>query len=430
MTIDRDFIKPLGWIIRVAAVALLSGSALGQTAPAITGFPDAREPPTPGWKGPVFRLSQSYPTTLAAPENYPWKKFNPKTQPEDYLRAVLAYAIEGNDAVDWDGASNTVRKWYNAPWLHWGRNGREFIHGLTYERVSLPGELASTQTQSFQNWAVGYYNARGAYAIGQVWRDPTDPKPANATFPEGSVSVKLLFTQATVDQVPYLKSSKEWEANIYSSISVPTNPNAPREIAKLRLLQIDVAIKDSASAETGWIFGTFTYNGLLPGNSVWDRTVPIGLMWGNDPNLTVRAARKGEVPKEEWLNPSLDVPFQHLGWAGRLNGPVDNQISSCLSCHSTAQWPPKASLVPLRGVVPDSVEWMTWFRNIKGSTETFSSGTTSLDYSLQLASGISNFYEWKDLIDRLGGNTISKGVPLSELKVDRVYPVSRAGTDE
>jgi hypothetical protein len=37
---------------------------------------------------------------------------------------------------------------------------------------------------------------------------------------------------------------------------------------------------------------------------------------------------------------------QHLGWLGRLNGPVDNPQSACLSCHGTAQSPVVSPMVP------------------------------------------------------------------------------------
>jgi hypothetical protein len=101
-------------------------------------FPDAHDDPIPGWNGPVFRLRQDYPSILPAPEDYPWKQFNFRTQPLDYLRSVLAYAYEGNVAVDWEVQKNTVRGWYHAPWLHFGNNGREFVRGLTRERSSRP----------------------------------------------------------------------------------------------------------------------------------------------------------------------------------------------------------------------------------------------------------------------------------------------------
>ncbi len=53
------------------------------------------------------------------------------------------------------------------------------------------------------------------------------------------------------------------------------------------VLQIDVAVKDSrASGTTGWVFGTFNYNSAASGARPWDKMVPVGLMWGNDPLLT------------------------------------------------------------------------------------------------------------------------------------------------
>lgn len=394
-------------IVALAASGIAAPEAHAQTSP--VRFPDARDDPPPGWTGHVFRLSQSYPLTLPPEEPYPWKAFDPKTLTNDYLRAVLQYALDGNVDADWEGENNKRRKWYHAPWLHWGRNGREFVRGLTHERVSMPGELATTQVDTFQNWAVGMYNDRGGYTVGQVWKDATAPNERAAIFPEGTVSIKLLFTSATVDQVPYLKGAKEWTAYVYSSVNIPTNPLARRSVATVRLLQIDVAVKDKrVSDTTGWVYGTFVYNGDLPGGSVWDKMVPVGGMWGNDPDLTVRAARQGRIVREGWINSARDVPFQHLGWAGRLNGPVDNPISSCLSCHSTAQWPAKAPLVPPRNVAYDSVEWMRWFRNINGENDTFSAGTVSLDYSLQLLSGMTNFFEWRAISTSQGGSTIPR----------------------
>ena len=49
---------------------------------------------------------------------------------EKYLVTVLRYAYEGNVSVDWDVTTNKIRRWYHVPWLHWGKNGREYVHGL------------------------------------------------------------------------------------------------------------------------------------------------------------------------------------------------------------------------------------------------------------------------------------------------------------
>lgn len=364
-------------LLSFAAVVLFLPAKLpvasGQT------FPSSNDTIPSGWSGPVFKLRQDYPATKPAVGPKPWKSFNFKTQSVLYLQSVFSYCKEGNVDVDWQLEKNTVRNWYHAPWLHTTANGREFVHGLTGERSSRPHELDPAQTGSFANWAVGFYNAPGGYVIGQVWKDPNSPNPAKAVFPEGTVTCKLLFTTATVDQVPYLKNSFEWQAN------ASTTSGGPRSIQTVRLLQVDVAVRDSrANTTTGWVFGTFVYDGNAPGATPWDRLVPVGLMWGNDPTVTEATKTSSTHLVQTFINPALGPP-QHLGRAGRLNGPVDNPKSSCLSCHSTAEWQ------ALSNNLPDATNAMNWFRNIK-ATQAFDSGQRSLGYSLQLALGIERFH--------------------------------------
>jgi hypothetical protein len=343
-------------------------------------FPDAHDPPPANWTGKVFKLSQAYPTTLPN-KDAPWEALSFRTQPEDYIRSVFKYALEGNIEVDWNVQSNQVRKWYHAPWLHAGNNGREFVRGMTHERSSRPRELHPQQTSTFQNWAVGAYNPRGGYTIGRVWNAIGGPNVSRAKFPSGTVAVNLLFTTATVNQVPYLQGAFEWQADINRN---PTN------LATLRLLQVDLAVRDTRnSPRTGWIFGTYVYNGNAPGNTPWEKMVPVGIMWGNDPAVTATDVTNGSKQiRETWLNPNARSVMQHYGWAGRLNGPVDNAISSCLSCHSTAQKP----AMSLSNALPSGTETerLKWFRNIK-SGQPFEVGGQSLDYSLQLAAGLQNF---------------------------------------
>jgi hypothetical protein len=100
-------------------------------------------------------------------------------------------------------------------------------------------------------------------------------------------------------------------------------------------------------------------------------------MWGNDPSYS------GSGPlAQTWLNPEVHMP--HVGYQGRLNGPIDDPTSSCLSCHSTGQVPAGA-MVPANGVDP-----APWFRNIK-SGQAFDAGHRSTDYSLQTSVGLANF---------------------------------------
>jgi hypothetical protein len=367
-------------------------------------FPDAHDPPIPGWSGPVFKLRQDYPATLPAPESYPWKALDPATQPIEYVRSVLAYAYEGNLAVDWQVENNPVRGWYHAPWMHSHDAGREFVHGLTRERDSRAGELHANQATRFQNWAVSVYNPPGGHVIGQVWSDPNAPDPTKAAFADGAVAVKLLFTEATVAEVPYLRDSHEWQAHIHQALNSTT-----RTIRTLRLLQIDVAVRDTRlDGTTGWAFGTFVYDADAPGTTPWERMVPVGLQWGNDPGVTPAMVAAGTALQETAINPAVLPLNLKLGWAGRLNGPVDNPASSCLSCHSTAQVPQGAMIPP--STAGDQAR-LRWFRNIKAG-EPFDPGRQSTDYSLQISVAIRFFNEAQAAPDASpGARAVPSGDP-------------------
>jgi hypothetical protein len=330
-------------------------------------------------------LSQDYPGTPPPAEVYPWKSIDFKTDPMAYMLAVRQYVYEGNLSTNpnapWRIQNNPVRKWYHAPWLDSGRNGREFVHGLTRELASVPGQLWKNppQNQTIQNWAVGFYNAPGGYILGNVWCNPQNPTTSTVTFPEGTVSAKLLFSGAPIAQVPIFQGSVQWKANINTQ---PGNSQSPRQPQTVRLLQIDLAVRDDRNTETGWVFGTLIYDRTAPG-SPWEKMQPVGLMWGNDPGVTPTS---GQIT-QTWLNPAVKSIMRHYGWAERLNGPVDNPLSSCLSCHATAGWP-IAPMLPPNGSTDQ--QRLKWFRNIK-TGEPFEQGQASFDYSLQLAAGVRAF---------------------------------------
>jgi hypothetical protein len=378
------------FILIFAGFAVLIGLSVGSridrsVSAQAFNFPSARDNPPSSWTGPIFKLSQNYPTTTPTQEVLPWKAFDFKTQPMEYIQAVLAYGLEGNVEVQFQGELNSVRKWYHTPWMH---PGREFIHGMTHERSSRAKELAPTQTGLFQNWAVGLYNAPAGFTLGKVWANPNSPDPSLAHFPDGAMAFKLLFTQAPVSQVPYLANDFQWLADI-NQIS---KGGGPPEM--LNLLQIDVAVRDTrADSTTGWVFGTFIYDSQAPGTTPWQRLVPIGVMWGNDPSEVIT----GGTLTQTFINPAQRIP-QHLGFKGRLNGPVDNPVSSCLSCHSTAAIslnPPRPTISGIPPVIPPATsptnaQLKSYFRNVSSGVP-FTPGYTSLDYSLQLQVGIANF---------------------------------------
>ena len=371
--------------------------------PATVPFPsyDAQFAPTEKWclenpNGKVFQLSQNYDEAEKRPnEKLAWKQIA-RTQNDikkiwkNYLLAVLNYAYEGNLETDWFVQENNRRKWFHAPWMHAGSTGREFMRGLTVERPSCEkeltrGEICDDDKLPIENWAVSVYNEPGAFYINRVWKEmlKRNPNPRNFPadgFPEGTVAVKLLFTQSEPD---YLKNSVKWKADIYRG-KMPAQT--------MRLLQIDVAVRDDVSP-TGWVFGTFMYHDDAPPISYavdlpvdkqgWLKVVPLGLMFGNETGESI-------------LNLNAPVP-QHFGCQQRLNGPVDNPKSSCLACHAQSEVPPDLDFNKLNLTYPpmscDAATNEFWFKRVnprseKAEEKTISAKTVSLDFSLQLREGI------------------------------------------
>lgn len=183
-----------------------------------------------------------------------------------------------------------------------------------------------------------------------------------------------------------MKNAFEWQANIHTA-QRGTNDRSP---ATVRLLQVDIAVKDSRATNTDWVMMTFAYNDKAPGTTPWDKLVPVGIQWGNDPAAT----RPGMPLTESWINPQFKQLFtvgtwtMHTGLNGRLNGPVDNPKSSCLSCHGTAQDPSVST-----GMIPadNPASQAKYFRNINPPAvfeDLPNKKEFSLDYSLQLEVGI------------------------------------------
>ena len=146
--------------------------------------------PPADYKGRVFKLSQDYPATLPPAEDYPWLKIPFKdggpVDPEAYLRALLAYGLEGNVDVDFYVEDNKTRNWYGIPWMDWntevandwpGTDGREFVHGFTHEFDSFAGTLSEMQDVFVDTWSGAYFNDRAAFSLGQVYCNPDDPRP-------------------------------------------------------------------------------------------------------------------------------------------------------------------------------------------------------------------------------------------------------------
>lgn len=379
---------------------------------------------------PIFHIKTDYP--LEMPEEMPaFLDIDFKEEPLKYINAVRDYGFEGN-IPSWDPYGNTKRDWYHIPWLHpTAQNqdgspgyppngGTEGFHGLIKEAGLDPYQLGPDQggeSGDYSIYAITLINDKAGYAMGKMWEDPANPdfkvldKRYGGGFPTGTVFMKLLFTTVPAEKVDYLKNPLTWTA--YITPDFGTNPN--REVGKVHLLQMDIAVRDpradSSAANpdgTGWVFGTFCYNGNLNKKNKFMNLVPVGLMWGNDPLITEN--KTSPFPPKTEINPDLkqtvifdspNLPPQHLGWNGRLDGPADLNTVSCVSCHNAAQFPQITPLVPPnapqyngKNVPPPNggdEEWMKWFQNVQCATS-MNDSAYSMDFSFQVAIALQNFY--------------------------------------
>lgn len=374
---------------------------------------------------PIFRLKCDFPKAL--PKKLPdfVEKIDFRKDPKGYLLAARDYSFEGN-LPTWDPYQNRVREWYHIPWLHptsTGANayppngGTEGFHGLIKEapvskQQLAPGEMGKDGDYSV--YAITLVNDFAGYTLGKMWADPLNPDPKvtdaryGGGFPPGTVFAKLLFTDAPqgTDKIPFLENPLQWKAYITENFW----KSATRKVTAVNLLQMDIAVRDTradAPGLTGWVFGSFAYNGQVNNPNKFLNLVPIGMMWGNDPENKINTTNPYPFTETK-VNPQLketvifntkELPPQHLGWNGRLNGPADLNDTSCLSCHITAQYPQLTSLVP-DGAVPDggptpppqggTPEWMKWFANLQCGVS-MDPRAYSTDFSFQVAIALQNF---------------------------------------
>jgi hypothetical protein len=187
------------------------------------------------------------------------------------------------------------------------------------------------------------YNPCGAFALGQAFPSSGDPAverkgarlfAKGLPFPDGTVVVKVLNTTADESAVPYLKGAPSWQANGHVQLGPAKYSTCDRKVRRVHLVQMDIAVVDSRSP-TRWVYTTLAYNGFLPGKTVWDRLQPLGVQWGSDAKTFPAVARSASRPLSESVLAPTRLP-EHYGCEKRLAGVVDQQNSSCVSCHMGA----------------------------------------------------------------------------------------------
>lgn len=353
-----------------------------------TDLPDAQGTSIYAWQGVEFDVS--------------WR---------DYMAAFLQeIRVSGIHIDNRRLMMNPEAEWWVVPWMDYSRNGRERLNGLTAERGPEAGDLSKNSGKNHQTWAIGWYNRPGAYAVGRVFKDPCNPMiPPDFAFPNQSASFKFLFTTADSNEVSYLEGAPEVDAYI-NPVNDPKGDKEGvegRQPRAMRLLQVDIAVKDPNARETGWVMGTFIWHkptapDQFRGDWILDNLVPVGLMWGNDPekldavwnkSTTITQSRiNQDLSGVVWSNDFVAWPERpYPGFQGRLNGPADNPRSACLACHAAAQWRRDQPLVDSFKLDSNFTEpkikthVSKFFMNMQGGTRHPGSKVGApLDYSLQL----------------------------------------------
>jgi len=390
-------------------------------------------PPKTDYDGPLFKLNHAWPNKPLPPlVDAPWQAaiHGGVLTPEN-ARAyadALKVAVADNARrliMHYDTWDASKANWYNEPWLG---SQREAIHGTYPAGEFGPSIFPGTGlTATFNTHVVTYYDERSAYTLRKFWREAAlkpDLKTESAQFPEGSIIVKAAVFASEDKSKPLgwwdaMKGAQEWK--MYIGVGPSSQPAQPPQVWPGYVAQFDIIVKDSKSSpKTGWAFMTLVYDSNAKGD-VWDKMVPLGLQWGNDPDATAA----GMPLHENWINPEAPkYSVQTLGWGGRMSGPndgatndiaVDGKIyknaadSSCMSCHSTAQWNvaqhkmdsfllpsfattsapgfqtcgddgkpnPKGSYIC--SPAPGSAGWMKWFQNRLG-TEPMDAGSIATDF--------------------------------------------------
>lgn len=396
-------------------------------------------PPASQYGGPLFKLNHAWPQQALPPlQNPPWTKaigggLITTANAGAYAAALKAYVTPQArqlilDYQNWDAAK---ARWYNEPWLG---SIRESIHGTYAAGQFGPSSFPDAGlTVTFDTHVLTYYDERAAYTLYKVWKESAmnpDIATANFQFEEGAVIVKAaMFVSDDPNRQtnwwPVTNGAAPWP--LYVSIPSGATPANPPSVLTSYVMQFDIIVKDSkASPKTGWVFSTLVYDAAAPGDA-WDRMVPLGAQWGNDPDIN--SATSSAPLQENWINPKApQYSTETLGWGGRLSGPNDgarNDIqvgpqvmknapdSSCMSCHSPAQWQPELHKMmsfilpsypnpnspgpPFRpcpngkpddpyicSPAPGSADWMRWFQDRSG-TEPMDAGSIATDYDMVFA---------------------------------------------
>jgi len=410
-------------------------------------------PPDSVYSGPFFKANYDYPKGVE-PQIYPWEKItdgNPinKDNADDYIMAARDYIKDAmevmiNEPEKWPN-SQYRKDWYNMAWSSQAYDttawdGLETVYGTMTGQV-LKNDVFSNYgfDKPMQNHALVYYNDVAAQTLDRLWKskDSTGFHPDYSTeaaqFDQNAIIIKAAGTTATSEDWDIMEGAGTFP--IYREMAFGPEKGKGPVLQELAWIQFDIIIKDTVAApETGWVFSTFIYDKNSSGKTTFDRLELLGVAWGNDPNQldTTKAI------SETYLNPDApDYYKANIGYGNRLSGPIDVALvggiksdgkpdsifvldeqgkakggksylhfraSACLSCHSTATFPPQNDFYPSpkQDLVytdtlynPKSKGWENYYKNRAGTEimpalDGKQKSTMALDYDLFMQFALNN----------------------------------------
>ncbi|WP_190808716.1 hypothetical protein [Flagellimonas sp. S3867] len=383
-----------------------------------------------GYTGPSFDLKHDYPVEAPPPADFPWKKVTNDgliTQNNSlaYVNALKEYVSADMHKLifDYNNWNDKTMPWWQSIWLG---TQREPIHGMYVGSEFNAGTLAE-QDINLTTFVYTLYDATSAVTLNRIWgadlygaENPNLSDVDAAQYIEGSVIVKFAFVTASGEEWSPMESAATW--TVYTDVDPATGQPTGGEpkMMDLYLMQFDIIVKDSQAApQTGWVFSTLVYDKNAPGNDAWDKMVPLGATWGDNPDV-INLNQSALIPpvtvnpslSQNWINMNTpDYARSTLGWDGRLSGPNDGAVVApaittskvkydalatvgCLGCHSSAQYKSKSFLMPapfppkqigdaLEVYDPGSQDWMKWFQSNDGKTPMDGGpGQIGLDYDM------------------------------------------------
>ncbi len=436
----------------------LASEEMKQARSPIHPFLNSSLPKPNHYDGGLFNLNHDYPKVLPPEPAFPWKKVTnhgliTQENAKQYVEALKQYVSKDISPLIFDKAKVNNKNWYQSIWLG---TEREPIHGM-YVGSGFPANTLTNQKLDLTTYVFTLYDKRAAKTLGNIWgqdkhqaMNPVLTKDSTQ-YAEGSVIVKFAFVTSCGSDWQAMTDTAVWQ--IFAPLNVSNgsghsqaskcsqngaNGNSTTPVlTNIYMMQFDIIVKDSIAApETGWVFSTLVYDRTASGKDAWEKMVPLGATWGNNPDVINTLATALTPPvsvnqklTENWIN--LDAPAyakSTLGWDGRLSGPNDGAVVTpawadgkyyhqglasvgCLGCHSSAQYPMTAFLLPTTTYPPRSVQaplssdpdakalvlappssslWMQWFQNRNGTTAMgpqTSKGKTplALDYDMVTA---------------------------------------------